>query len=1214
MQGGLHAEMTADGQRLSVVTANASAEFRGPDLSGFTNRATGEEYLKLPPASPLLQFSSAQPAGAALESSGWRLETDAATGVRTARLSMSNGDRTASMTVFEDAGSGELVVRVAGQSATPGLQGLSWTIAGLDIETNRIAVPADTGIVFDRAHRGVGTSLQYPHRWHAQMFAIEGRRGSAVVYAPDSRMLFKEFGLTARGSGTVDIRLETQAATPWNRASTVPSLEWRLKAVTGDWRAAAGIYADWLAAARPPQTGPDREWARDIRAVVGMEALDPALLDRLATLVDPAKTIIYLPDWRASRYDVNYPDYAPREGLGVFTARAHRWGFRVMLHANFYGVSPRNPDYVAVSEFQIRDPRTLGRVGWQWDSPASTPTRFAHISPASAAFRQLLIARLRTAVEALQADAIHLDQGALVQWNDGNGTIEGLTQLEGAVRLNRELLEAFPGLVLSTEGMNDIFQQFHSFGQSWWGEPEDPLPGNPAGHPIAQFLFGSRIRYYSHLAQPVPRDPGFKDFLGLAEKRGFLPSLLINSPEDIDTSNPDIARLLRVVRAWQKYGFQPAWTADWSGALIRFVGSGGATAALTDTGTQVRLEADGATLYQRLHDVNQIATAEYIPNWPAFDASRLYGLDPGVQYWLEQTPRPDTTRIASLPAAVKLGAETMVTPRFAVVDVRGVGVGTPSSVSVPLTTGAGRTVTGFSGNGTLVPTEAQSSLVTGVPVPGRFVVFTDVGTPVEAGATLAELPFVIRSGSTGEPARYGAPYTSGSLNPATAGGSTRATAIFAHPPSEGRTVLSWSVRLPDSRLQLSWGYGIGDGASSDTGVAFSVNINGRRYWRRSTSANAWTDASLDLSEWRGQTVLIQLVTDSLGSSFFDWAFWTDLRLAPSTPAACQYSIPAGISVGTGGGDFSLAVTSTSGACPWSPGADVPWISFASSEGGTGSAAIAYTVAPNSGSERRGTISVAGRTFIVTQAGRGQATVASVADAWSYQPGVAPGAWVTITGSAFTPAGPQVWTPSAAGEALPQALSGTRVLFNGQPAPVAYVSANQINALAPATTAAGPVAIAVENNGVPGPLFTALATATLPAFYALPDAGGSYHITALLPGSSTLIGNNAVDPRVTRIARPGETLDLFMIGLGRTADSSRFITNRSFLGAFPIAAPIAVTIGGSQAPVSFASLVSPGLYQVRVTVPAGIGPGQRTIQAVVDGAPTREGTFLSVGTP
>ena len=199
--------------------------------------------------------------------------------------------------------------------------------------------------------------------------------------------------------------------------------------------------------------------------------------------------------------------------------------------------------------------------------------------------------------------------------------------------------------------------------------------------------------------------------------------------------------------------------------------------------------------------------------------------------------------------------------------------------------------------------------------------------------------------------------------------------------------------------------------------------------------------------------------------------------------------------------------------------------------------------------------------------------------------------------------------------MPTKLAGTTVTFNGAQAALYYVSPTQINALVPASVAPGPVQVVVQVNGASSDPFSITATATLPSIYAVPSSDGSaFFVTAALAGAGTLIGNSAVDPRVTRAALPGDVLDLYMAGLGATVDPANFVTNQVFAGAYPVSAAVTASVGGESAQVLFAGLTSPGLYLVRVVIPSDLAPGPQPIQITAGGLQTRPSLMLMVGAP
>jgi uncharacterized protein (TIGR03437 family) len=157
-----------------------------------------------------------------------------------------------------------------------------------------------------------------------------------------------------------------------------------------------------------------------------------------------------------------------------------------------------------------------------------------------------------------------------------------------------------------------------------------------------------------------------------------------------------------------------------------------------------------------------------------------------------------------------------------------------------------------------------------------------------------------------------------------------------------------------------------------------------------------------------------------------------------------------------------------------------------------------------------------------------------------------------------------------------------------------------------------VRVVAQVNGVSGSPFAITAQAAQPAVYAPPNADGStFFVTAALAGTATLVGNSVTDPRVVRPVYPGDTLDLYMIGLGSTLDPTNFITGQVFSGAFPLSAPVTATVGGEPAIVWFAGLTGPGLYLVRIAVPSDLAAGAQPLQVSVGGIQTRPSLMLQM---
>ena len=84
---------------------------------------------------------------------------------------------------------------------------------------------------------------------------------------------------------------------------------------------------------------------------------------------------------------------------------------------------------------------------------------------------------------------------------------------------------------------------------------------------------------------------------------------------------------------------------------------------------------------------------------------------------------------------------------------------------------------------------------------------------------------------------------------------------------------------------------------------------------------------------------------------------------------CSYAIsPASASVAANGGVGSVGVTSGSG-CAWTAVSNTSWIAVSSGASGSGNGSVGYSATANSATtSRTGSVTIAGKTFSVTQAG------------------------------------------------------------------------------------------------------------------------------------------------------------------------------------------------------------------------------------------------------
>lgn len=85
-------------------------------------------------------------------------------------------------------------------------------------------------------------------------------------------------------------------------------------------------------------------------------------------------------------------------------------------------------------------------------------------------------------------------------------------------------------------------------------------------------------------------------------------------------------------------------------------------------------------------------------------------------------------------------------------------------------------------------------------------------------------------------------------------------------------------------------------------------------------------------------------------------------------STCTFSVPTDIQAPAAGLSIaSLNVTPSSASCAWSASGNADWIRLLSGTNGSVSGLVSYSVRPNAGAERTGTLTIAGRTVTVRQA-------------------------------------------------------------------------------------------------------------------------------------------------------------------------------------------------------------------------------------------------------
>ena len=166
------------------------------------------------------------------------------------------------------------------------------------------------------------------------------------------------------------------------------------------------------------------------------------------------------------------------------------------------------------------------------------------------------------------------------------------------------------------------------------------------------------------------------------------------------------------------------------------------------------------------------------------------------------------------------------------------------------------------------------------------------------------------------------------------------------------------------------------------------------------------------------------------------------------------------------------------------------------------------------------------------------------------------------------------------------------------------SQDQLNILTPLDNTTGPVPIVVTSGTVSSPPFMANLQAVAPSFLLF---NPTQYVTAT-HASGGLVGPTSLYSGSSTPASPGEVIVLYAVGFG--LPSTPLVNGSSTQsGSLPVL-PVC-TLGGNPATLSFAGLISPGLYQLNFRVPPSASSGNNFLSCSYQGATTPPGPLITV---
>jgi uncharacterized protein (TIGR03437 family) len=234
------------------------------------------------------------------------------------------------------------------------------------------------------------------------------------------------------------------------------------------------------------------------------------------------------------------------------------------------------------------------------------------------------------------------------------------------------------------------------------------------------------------------------------------------------------------------------------------------------------------------------------------------------------------------------------------------------------------------------------------------------------------------------------------------------------------------------------------------------------------------------------------------------------------------------------------------------------------------------------------------------------TVTAVVNAASYAAGaVAPGEIVVISGNSLGAVAINTLQLTSAGT-VASSLGGTRVLFDGIPAPVVYTTQSQVAVVVPyEIDGHTETSVQVEFQAIRSAPFSVEVTGTSPGIFTLDQSGQGQG--AAINHDGTLNGPENPAPK-------GSVVSIYGTGEGQTAPPGVDGTIVDPANPRQPLLPVLVSIGGQSAEVVYVGSAGgqiSGLLQANVRVPATAPSGSVQVTLTIGGGSSQVGVTVAL---
>jgi uncharacterized protein (TIGR03437 family) len=219
----------------------------------------------------------------------------------------------------------------------------------------------------------------------------------------------------------------------------------------------------------------------------------------------------------------------------------------------------------------------------------------------------------------------------------------------------------------------------------------------------------------------------------------------------------------------------------------------------------------------------------------------------------------------------------------------------------------------------------------------------------------------------------------------------------------------------------------------------------------------------------------------------------------------------------------------------------------------------------------------------------------VLNAASFDNTISPNSWVTIFGTNLA-SSIRTWRVADIIEGkLPTQLEGVSATINGKAASIYYISPEQLNVLAPPGLADGQAQVRVTASGNSTDVAMVQVRQTAPAFFMFK---GKYVV-------ATHANGDLIDTPAPATA--SEMITIYASGLGDT--NPQYAEGRIIEQPLRLSGTPQVQVGGRNADVQSAMLISAGVYQLIVKLPDTLTAGDVPVVLTMGGARTQENAAI-----